>query len=170
MQVKKLNLLRYSIGIIYLWFGVLKFFPELSPAESLAKETISILTFGLVPQNISYITLAVWEVLIGILLLLNIYLRIVVVAALIHMLGTFMPLIVVADTAFNELPMTLTLVGQYIMKNLVIASGLLLIYPGENMWRVFKKKRTLNINDVVQPEDIMGEKTGQKEILNRKIS
>jgi len=36
---KILVLLRVSLGIIFLWYGMLKFFPELSPAESLAVNT-----------------------------------------------------------------------------------------------------------------------------------
>ena len=41
--------LRLSLGVIFLWFGLLKFFPGLSPAQSLAADTIAILSFGLVP-------------------------------------------------------------------------------------------------------------------------
>ena len=43
----KLKLLAISIGLIYVWFGALKFFQELSPAESLATETIDAMTFHL---------------------------------------------------------------------------------------------------------------------------
>ena len=42
-----LFLLRISISVIFIWFGVLKFFPGASPAESLATRTIEVLTFGL---------------------------------------------------------------------------------------------------------------------------
>lgn len=40
--------LRTAIGIIYLWFGVPKFFPGVSPAEPLASETVARLTFGVI--------------------------------------------------------------------------------------------------------------------------
>jgi uncharacterized membrane protein YphA (DoxX/SURF4 family) len=33
-------LLRVSLGIVFLWFGILKFFPSASPAEELASRTI----------------------------------------------------------------------------------------------------------------------------------
>src|SRR5215204_4031866 len=46
-------LLRISVGIVFLWFGLLKFFPNLSPAEDLAARTISTLTFGVVQPNVS---------------------------------------------------------------------------------------------------------------------
>jgi hypothetical protein len=41
-------MLRISIGIIFVWFGLLKFFPEYSPAEELASDTISKLTINLI--------------------------------------------------------------------------------------------------------------------------
>jgi len=60
-QKKQLNcftLLSITIGIVYLWFGALKFFPHLSPAEDLAKNTINLLSFQLIPPNISIVLLA----------------------------------------------------------------------------------------------------------------
>ncbi len=48
-----LTLLRISLGIVFLWFGVLKFFPELSPAEELATRTIEVLTLGIVQPALS---------------------------------------------------------------------------------------------------------------------
>ncbi|HPE19547.1 MAG TPA: DoxX family membrane protein, partial [Tenuifilaceae bacterium] len=60
-----LYLLRISIGIIFLWFGFLKFFPGLSPAQDLAIDTIAALTFGLVTPKFIIITLATWETVIG---------------------------------------------------------------------------------------------------------
>jgi uncharacterized membrane protein YkgB len=37
---RSVTLLRYSIGIIYVWFGILKFFHGYSPAEDIAIMTI----------------------------------------------------------------------------------------------------------------------------------
>src|SRR6266446_1264845 len=39
-------LLRLSLGGVFLWFGLLKFFPNLSPAEALATRTLDTLTLG----------------------------------------------------------------------------------------------------------------------------
>ena len=49
-------LLRISVGIVFFWFGFLKFFPGLSPAQDLATRTIDVLTFGLVPPEISIVS------------------------------------------------------------------------------------------------------------------
>jgi uncharacterized membrane protein YphA (DoxX/SURF4 family) len=54
--------LRISLGIVFFWFGVLKFFPGLSPAQDLAMRTIGLLTFGLVPPQVSIPVLAAWNV------------------------------------------------------------------------------------------------------------
>ena len=50
-------LLRISIGVVFFWFGILKFFPGLSPAETLAIQTIEVLTFGLVKASVARILL-----------------------------------------------------------------------------------------------------------------
>ena len=127
------RLLVISLGIVYLWFGTLKFFPGLSPAETLAKETIHLLTFGLIPDPISFLMLAVWEVIIGVLLLLDKRSKAVVYLALIHIVFTFTPLFLLPAISFNEEHMySLTLVGQYIIKNVVLFSALLFIFPEEN--------------------------------------
>jgi uncharacterized membrane protein YphA (DoxX/SURF4 family) len=57
MQTYGILFLRISIGIVFLWFGVLKFFPGLSPGEDLAIQTMKKLSFGLIPGNI----LIVWQ-------------------------------------------------------------------------------------------------------------
>ncbi|HEU4724083.1 MAG TPA: hypothetical protein VFU59_02170, partial [Candidatus Eisenbacteria bacterium] len=55
-----LPLLRVSLGIVFFWFGVLKFFPGMSPAQDLATRTIGILTFGAIPPDVSVVLLAAW--------------------------------------------------------------------------------------------------------------
>lgn len=131
------RLLVISIGIVYLWFGTLKLFPGLSPAETLATETLNRLSFGLIPTTISYSILAVWEITIGIFLLLNFPKKLIIYVALVHMLFTFTPLFLLPGSSFNEKLYALTLVGQYIIKNLIIFSALLFLVPA------IEEKRTL---------------------------
>jgi len=57
--------LRVSLGLIFLWFGALKFFPGVSPAEGLAERTIATLTGGVVPAHAALLALAAWETAIG---------------------------------------------------------------------------------------------------------
>lgn len=121
------SFMKICIGLVYLWFGGLKFFPELSPAEGLATDTISQLTLGILPANVSIIMLATLEVGIGLFFLLNLYPKKVAVVALGHLLCTFTPLFFFKGISFNRYPIFLTLVGQYIIKNLIIIAALLSI-------------------------------------------
>ncbi len=131
-QIMKNNIVAISIGIVYLWFGSLKFFPGLSPAESLARETINHLTLGFISSDISIILLAIWETGVGILLIFGIYKRFAIYLALIHMVFTFTPLFFFPGLTFNNLPFSFTLLGQYIVKNIVFVSILLrLLYENK---------------------------------------
>jgi uncharacterized membrane protein YkgB len=123
------RLLTVSLGIIYLWFGGLKFFPGLSPAESLVKQTCDILFAGLIPCKITYFLLAVWEVSIGILFLSNLPKKGLVYMTMVHLLMTFTPLFLIPGSSFHQHFYSLTLIGQYILKNLVLFIALLFILP-----------------------------------------
>ncbi len=137
---KRMKILAISIGIIYLWFGMLKFFPGISPAETLAVDTIHNLTLGLISPKVSIILLAIWEITIGLLFIFAPLYRTVIMLTLVHMVFTFTPLLFFPDLSFNGYPFSLTLVGQYIMKNLVIISALIVIYPKKNRIPVTVKR------------------------------
>jgi len=122
-------LLIMSIGVAYLWFGMLKFFPHLSPAEDIAGETISLLTFHLIPKNVSVFILAIWETALGILLLLNFRRRAVIYFGIIHIICTFAPLFLMSDICFDKHFYSLSLLGQYIIKNLIILSAFIVLLP-----------------------------------------
>ncbi|MEW2921167.1 hypothetical protein AB1A65_06840 [Muricauda sp. ANG21] len=123
-QPARNSLLAISIGLVYLWFGALKFFPDLSPAEGLAKSTVHVLTFGLIPDGVALILLALWETWIGIFLVFNVARKTVVLMALVHIIFTFTPLVFFPDQMFSGGMPFLTLLGQYIIKNLIIIAAL----------------------------------------------
>src|SRR3954462_102777 len=75
MAANGILLLRVSLGIVFLWFGALKFLPAYSPAEELAGVTIAKLTLGLVEPTAAVALLAVWETAVGIALVLGVHLR-----------------------------------------------------------------------------------------------
>lgn len=120
-------LLRLTLGIVFFWFGVLKFFPSQSPAEDLAIRTISKLTFDLIPGNVSILILAGWECLIGLGLISGKFLRATLLLLLLQMIGTATPLLFFPQEAFSSMPYAPTLEGQYIIKNLVLVSAGLVI-------------------------------------------
>lgn len=121
------KLISISLGLVYLWFGSLKYVPGLSPAEDLAKNTIDLLTFSLIPSHISIVLLAIWETGIGVLLLINRAYKPVVIIALIHIFLTFTPLFFFPEDSFNIAPFGLTLIGQYIIKNFVFVAAFLFL-------------------------------------------
>lgn len=122
-----LTLLRLSLGIVFLWFGALKFFPGLSPAESIATRTISIMSFGLIEPSIALFILAAWETAIGVGLLLGRFLRATILLLMLQMAGTLSPFLFFPMELFTRFPIAPTLEGQYIIKNLVIISAGLVI-------------------------------------------
>ncbi len=127
MASKGILLLRISVGLIFIWFGVLKFFPSLSPAETLASDTISLLTFGLISGETAMIILAAWETLIGLGLITGIMLRETLLLLFLQMAGTLLPLVLFPGLAFSIFPVVPTLEGQYIIKNLIIiAAGIVI--------------------------------------------
>lgn len=126
-----MRLLRWAIGINYFWFGILKFFNGLSPAEHLAKDTIRVLTFGLIPDDVNLLLLAIWEVGIGVVFLSGYLTRLGAQAAILHMIFTFMPLFFFPEVSFSHAPYGFTIVGQYIVKNLVFLAALNIILKEE---------------------------------------
>lgn len=119
--------LRIALGLVFVWFGALKFFPGLSPAQDLAARTIERLTLGLVPPEVALPVLAAWEVLIGLGLLSGRFLRATLLLLAVQMLGTLTPLILFPAETFTVVPIAPTLEGQYILKNLVLVAAAMVV-------------------------------------------
>ena len=117
------TLSRLSLGIIFLWFGALKFVPDWSPAADLASRTIQQVTFGLVRPAWGLLLLAIWETAIGVGLLTGKFLRLTLFLLAVQMAGTLLPLVLFPSETFLVFPLAPTLEGQYIIKNLVLVSA-----------------------------------------------
>ncbi len=122
-----LPLLRISLGIVFLWFGALKFFPGLSPAQDLAGRTVERLSFGLIQPGVSLPILAAWECVIGLGLIFGVWMRAVLLLLFLQMLGTLTPVLLFPEEVFLRVPYAPTLEGQYIIKNLVLIGGALVL-------------------------------------------
>lgn len=118
-----ITILRISLGLVFVWFGALKFFPGASPAEDLAGRTIEYLTLGRMSSQVALPILAIWELAIGIGLLTGVLLRAVLALMLVQMAGTLAPLFIFPDEVFQHIPYAPTLEGQYIIKNAVLISA-----------------------------------------------
>ena len=123
MAAQGIRMLRISLGVVFLWFGALKFFAGLSPAQDLATRTISTLTFGHIAPGTALLLLATWECLIGLGLILGVFMRATLLLLWVQMLGTVTPLILFPHETFAQIPYAPTLEGQYIIKNIVLVSA-----------------------------------------------
>jgi uncharacterized membrane protein YkgB len=134
-----LSILRISVGIVYVWFGALKYFEGISPAEQLAMQTIHRLTFGLIDDHANILMLATWECLIGVLFVAGKFIKPALVLMLSHMVLTFTPFVFFPAETFRYMPYGLTLTGQYIVKNIVfIAVGIVLWKADQSIRRNVK--------------------------------
>ncbi len=117
-----LSIMRIGLGIVFLWFGALKYFPGLSPAEDLVRNTIYF-----VNPDFFIPVLATWEVLIGIGLIWGKWLRVTLLLLFLQMPGTAMPIFILPEIVWTQFPYGLTLEGQYIVKNLVLIGSALVL-------------------------------------------
>ena len=140
MASNGIGILRISMGIIFFWFGMLKYFEGLSPAESLAIRTIDILSFGTIGPEVVRYGLATWEVLIGIGLIFKLFLRETLLLMFVQMLGTLTPILLLPEEVFSVFPYGLTLEGQYIIKNLVIIAAGMVIGATVRGGRIISEK------------------------------
>lgn len=119
--------LRVALGVVFFWFGVLKFFPGASPAQTLAVKTIDLLTFGLISGSVSLVLLATLECAIGLGLILGRPMRLTLLLLAFQMVGAASPLLLFPGEVFSAFPYAPTLEGQYIFKNVVLVSAGLVI-------------------------------------------
>jgi uncharacterized membrane protein YphA (DoxX/SURF4 family) len=120
-------MLRVSLGAVFVWFGAIKFFPDVSPAQDLATRTMETLTFGLLAPSVSLPVLALWECLIGLGLIFGRSLRVALVLLVVQMAGTFTPLVLFPQETWEHFPVVPSMEGQYILKNMVLISAGLVI-------------------------------------------
>jgi uncharacterized membrane protein YkgB len=114
--------MRLAMGVIFLWFGALKLFPGVSPAEPLVTATVTIL-----PAAIFMPILAVWEMAIGVGFLTGKLLRTTILLLFLQMPGTMSPIFLLPERVFTKFPWALTIEGQYIFKNLVLISAAIVL-------------------------------------------
>ncbi|MFP1624491.1 DoxX family protein [Streptomyces sp. 5K101] len=120
--------LRISVGVVFTWFGILKFVPGTSPAEDIATRCMGVLSFGLVPAEVSRPLLAVMEVGIGLGLITGWLLRTVLAVFFVHMAGVFATLVIAPDVVWaHGSPLLPTMEGQYIIKNIVLVTACLAV-------------------------------------------
>ena len=122
MSTYGILLLRYSLAMIFIWFGLLQPL-GISPAQELVENTVY--WFDDKATFVNF--LGWWEVVIGFTMCVRPLIRISIFLLFLQIPGTFLPLVLLPEVCFTDFPYGLTLEGQYIVKNLIIISSALVI-------------------------------------------
>ena len=114
--------LRISIGLVFVWFGLLKVL-DVSPVSDLVATTVYWFDPDLVVP-----ALGAFEIVVGALLIWGRWLRVALALFAGQMLGTFLVFLIVPDVAFRDgNPFLLTVEGEFVVKNLVLlAAGMVI--------------------------------------------
>ncbi len=112
------GLLRGSLAVIFVWFGLLKVL-GLSPVAGLVAHTI----YWFSPEVFIPI-LGWWEIVVGVGLLLHFALRLTLFLFWLQLIGTFLVLVFLPDVAFQGGNLfLLTLEGEFVIKNLILITA-----------------------------------------------
>ncbi len=112
--------LRISLGVIFLWFGVLKVM-NASPVGPLLEATYPLFatTYGLM-------ALGAFEVVVGLCLTFNVFPVLANLALVLHLCGTLTVFFIAPELMFNPHFPFLTMTGEFVVKNIaLIAAGFL---------------------------------------------
>lgn len=113
--------LRITLGIVFVWFGVLKL-AQVSPAAS-----IMAATYWFFPLDIFMPVLGVWECLIGIGLLAKHGLRFALALLWLQMFGILIALFLYPPMFFIGNIFILTFEGEFVIKNVVLIAASLVV-------------------------------------------
>jgi putative oxidoreductase len=117
--------LRVALGAVFAVFGVLKFFPGVSPVESLVEATWGVLTFGIVGGQLAMILTAIIETAAGLLIVSGRFARLGLVVLAVAFVGIFSPVVFFTDQLITAAGPTL--LGQYVAKNVVLVAAALVV-------------------------------------------
>lgn len=115
-------MLRWALGITFIWFGALKVL-DVSPVADMVASTVYFLDPDwFVPA------LGVFEVLVGVGLLLRLWLRLVLAMIFLQLVGTFLVFFLRPEVTFQGgNPLLLTTEGEFIAKNSVLLAAAMVI-------------------------------------------
>jgi uncharacterized membrane protein YphA (DoxX/SURF4 family) len=124
LSAHSITVLRVALGSIFLAFGVLKLFPGYSPAAQIAARTLDRLTLGVVSGETAVLVTAITETVIGLTLVTGVFLRIGLVVLAGALVGIMSPLVLFTSELFPHGP---SLLGQYVLKDVILAAAGLVI-------------------------------------------
>ena len=105
---------RVSLGVLFIWFGLLKPLGHKTTTSILAHTT-----YWGDPES-TVLILGWWEVAIGVCLLIRPLVRIAVLLLVIRLPGVILAFVLKPEVCFYSFPFAPTPEGQYLIKDLVI--------------------------------------------------
>jgi putative oxidoreductase len=130
LVLHSITALRIALGLVFFGFGVLKYFPGVSPAQNLTEATTHILFFGLVPGAVAIKMIATLECFIGICLLTGRWMRLAVWLLAFEFIGILSPIFLLPARLFAGPHHAPTLEGQYCLKDIILVAGALVVAAG----------------------------------------
>lgn len=125
LTAHSIDVLRISLGLVFLVFASFKFVAGASPAEALAVATVGKLTFGLVTGSSALLFTALTETVIGITLLTGRFVKVGLAVMAMALIGILSPLVLFPGQMWSGNGPTLT--GQYVFKDIVLAAAGLVV-------------------------------------------
>jgi uncharacterized membrane protein YkgB len=108
------NVHRYSLGMIFVWFGLLKPFGENTTTSLLAH------TIYFFPPEVILPILGWWEVAIGLCLIFKALVPFSIILQFIRIPGTILAFFMHPEVCFVQFPFVPSPEGQYLIKDIVI--------------------------------------------------
>ncbi|MDO9353514.1 MAG: DoxX family protein [Solirubrobacteraceae bacterium] len=130
------SVLRVALAFVFILFGALKFFPDLSPAQDVATAVMTKLTFGLVPAGPALLAVAIAEVGVGLCLIANRFMRVAVWFLAFEMFAILSPIVLLPGELFSGPHHLPSLLGQYILKDFVLLGGVLVLFATQRGARI----------------------------------
>jgi uncharacterized membrane protein YkgB len=118
LQRWSITVLRVSVAVVFIWFGALKVF-DVTPVTDLVANTV----YWVDPDWFVPV-LGLFEIVVGVGLLVRRALRAMLGLFALQMVGTFLVLVIQPDVAFQDgNPLLLTVEGEFVIKNLVLLAA-----------------------------------------------
>jgi len=113
---------RVMLGVLFVWFGLLKVAGEESATSIIAK------TVYLGSPEVMVPVLGAWEAAIGVCLWFRRSLRVAIGLLVVRIFGTAAALVLAPrEVIFNHVPLAPTIQGQYLVKDLCLLGAALVI-------------------------------------------
>src|SRR4051794_26632593 len=125
LTAHSIDVLRVSLGLVFLVFASFKYVSGASPAEDLAIATVGKLTFGMVTGSSALLFTALTETVIGLTLLTGRFVKVGLLVMAMALVGILSPLVLFPDQMWSGNGPTLT--GQYVFKDIVLAAAGLVV-------------------------------------------